>query len=347
MSFIPNDAKLIVENISSASPVFSSRGSRKGAHVEKAFRFEFIDGANVRHISIARSTDLGVTVYVNRFSIKGIDFLASDCDQNNKTKFYPTGYVGKTGRAGLSTAAAGLSSLNPEKNDVLRLSVANEIDFIKLLNWYVAGNLLKSTSKAAQVAPNSKVNATLTKPENVGQKNQFFDHIDGEKNGNGNAIVDLQNSIALVAKNVEAEYSNTPGAEVDAIVKRRIGQSNFRALLALHVGMSCYVTGLDKSRLLIASHIVPWSKSSPEEKTDPENGLLLAVNWDAVFDKGFIYFSDDGQVVFSEVLDVESTNCLGLDRNARLSCALLTERRKAYLLRHRETCFESWTKPST
>jgi hypothetical protein len=143
---------------------------------------------------------------------------------------------------------------------------------------------------------------------------------------------------------IELEYRNKPGEDVDVVVKRRVGQSEFRALLASNDGMACHISGLAHKRLLIASHIVPWSKATGEEKTDPDNGLLLAVNWDAVFDKGFISFDDLGKVIISDELDDDSACQLGIDKNARLREGLLTPKRLAYLKRHREEIFERWKK---
>lgn len=79
-------------------------------------------------------------------------------------------------------------------------------------------------------------------------------------------------------------------------------------------------------------------------KTDPDNGLLLAVNWDAVFDKGLISFDDQGKVIFSDDLDEITSNQLGLDRNVTLREGVLTLGRKKYLQHHRQNVFEFWKK---
>ena len=154
----------------------------------------------------------------------------------------------------------------------------------------------------------------------------------------------LKSKLALesVMKIIDEEYKNKPGEDVDAIVKRRVGQSEFRNLLEKIYGASCHVSNIDKRKLLIASHIVPWSKSTGDEKTDPENGLLLAVNWDAVFDKGLVCFDDEGKVNFSEDLDTETIHQLGLDRNEYLNKIVLTTQRRSYLKRHKDEIFESW-----
>jgi putative restriction endonuclease len=51
---------------------------------------------------------------------------------------------------------------------------------------------------------------------------------------------------------------------------------------------SCCITGIRESRLLRASHIKPWSKSTSVEKLDVRNGLCLNALHDAAFDSGLI-----------------------------------------------------------
>lgn len=62
-------------------------------------------------------------------------------------------------------------------------------------------------------------------------------------------------------------------------------------------------TGLDQPELLRASHMKPWADCSDDrERLDPFNGLLLAVHWDAAFDKGLVTFEEDGTARLSEKL---------------------------------------------
>lgn len=158
------------------------------------------------------------------------------------------------------------------------------------------------------------------------------------------ASSEILEALELIIKAIDDEYKNKPGKDIDAIVKRRVGQSEFRSLLEVVHGSYCHTSLIENRRLLIASHIIPWSRSTGEEKTDPNNGLLLAVNWDAVFDKGLISFDDKGKVIFSDDLDEKTSNQLGLDRNVTLREGVLTSGRKKYLQRHRQDVFEYWKK---
>lgn len=86
------------------------------------------------------------------------------------------------------------------------------------------------------------------------------------------------------------------------LVKARRGQGIFKANVRL-VESACRITGLTDLKHLRASHIKPWAASSASEKLDGFNGLLLSPHVDHLFDRGFISFSDDGQVLRSRALN--------------------------------------------
>lgn len=86
------------------------------------------------------------------------------------------------------------------------------------------------------------------------------------------------------------------------LVLSRRGQGIFKANVRLNE-RACRVTGITDPRLLIASHIKPWSRSSDKEKLDGCNGLLLSPHIDRLFDKGLITFQDDGAIIVSPKLD--------------------------------------------
>lgn len=61
------------------------------------------------------------------------------------------------------------------------------------------------------------------------------------------------------------------------------------------------MSGLSEPRLLIASHIVPWSKDKAN-RLNPSNGLCLSAIHDRAFDKGLMTLTDDFKIVVSEEL---------------------------------------------
>jgi len=96
-----------------------------------------------------------------------------------------------------------------------------------------------------------------------------------------------------------------------AEVAIRLGQGKFRADLEQEFRSACAVTGLTVSPVLRASHIVPWRDSNDEERRDPNNGLLLSANMDALFDRYLITFRPDGEVVCSAFLNGHDQRGLG------------------------------------
>jgi predicted restriction endonuclease len=76
-------------------------------------------------------------------------------------------------------------------------------------------------------------------------------------------------------------------------------------------GRRCPLTGITDPALLRASHIVPWSDCSDEQRLDVHNGLLLSALWDAAFDKGLVSFNDDGTLCLSSSLSEAARQALG------------------------------------
>jgi hypothetical protein len=86
---------------------------------------------------------------------------------------------------------------------------------------------------------------------------------------------------------VDAAITTPTTTEREARVKVRISQVRFRRWVLASYGGRCCVTGLQEPRLLIASHIVPWSES-PANRMNPRNGLCLSPLYDKAFDQGLI-----------------------------------------------------------
>lgn len=75
-------------------------------------------------------------------------------------------------------------------------------------------------------------------------------------------------------------------------VKTRINQNVFRDMVLANYSRECAITGIDIPEMLIASHIIPWSKNKAE-RLNPANGICLSAHFDLAFDKGFIFFDND------------------------------------------------------
>lgn len=98
---------------------------------------------------------------------------------------------------------------------------------------------------------------------------------------------------ASVTKNDdEVELSNYAGVSRIASTMVRIGQSFFRNAVLSAYHSRCCITGLSIPKLLIASHIVPWSVDTAN-RLNPHNGLCLSMLHDKAFDIGIICLTDN------------------------------------------------------
>lgn len=120
--------------------------------------------------------------------------------------------------------------------------------------------------------------------------------------------------------------------EKEQIVKVRFGQGKVRKKL-LEQKKYCELCNIEQEQLLIASHIKPWAKCKDKEKGDMDNLLLLCVMHDALFDKGFISFDDEGKILVSESLDDNVKQTYGIDGTEKI---VVTENMKKYLAEHRK-----------
>ena len=89
-----------------------------------------------------------------------------------------------------------------------------------------------------------------------------------------------------------------PEAEKDQLIRSRRGQGVFRQRVLL-IESQCRLTGVADQSFLIASHIKPWKDCANAERLDGSNGLMLAPHIDKLFDRGWISFSDKGDLLFA------------------------------------------------
>jgi len=90
------------------------------------------------------------------------------------------------------------------------------------------------------------------------------------------------------------EFTDLPknGIEKERLVKIRVNQSIFRNIVLATYNSRCCITGNENTELLIASHIVPWSKDD-KNRLNPMNGLCLNALHDRAFDCGLITISSE------------------------------------------------------
>jgi putative restriction endonuclease len=84
-------------------------------------------------------------------------------------------------------------------------------------------------------------------------------------------------------------------------VKTRINQNVFRQIVIANYDSKCAITGIDIPDLLIASHIIPWSKNE-KERLNPENGICFSSLYDCAYDKGLISITENFEIILSNDL---------------------------------------------
>lgn len=125
--------------------------------------------------------------------------------------------------------------------------------------------------------------------------------------------------------------------EYETLVKARRGQGRFRNNV-LTIESYCRITKVDNPEHLIASHIKPWRDGSNDERIDAENGLMLTPTIDHLFDKGFISFESNGELLISSVAHEESMKKMHIPKQ-KYNVGSFTDGQKNYLDFHRENIF--------
>ena len=109
-------------------------------------------------------------------------------------------------------------------------------------------------------------------------------------------LANMNNSSIEKINNIDLENLPKDGIEKERVVKTRVNQSIFRNIVLATYNNRCCITGIENSELLIASHIVPWSKDE-KNRLNPMNGLCLNALHDKAFDSGLITISPDDYTI--------------------------------------------------
>lgn len=114
-------------------------------------------------------------------------------------------------------------------------------------------------------------------------------------------------------------------------------QRNFRNELLEEFNNKCAICAINDKRLLIASHIIPYSDcDSKAYMYKSHNGLLLCAMHDALFDKHLISFAQDGKIKIKSDISPKLYEFLNINDKLRLDKRYLTSDRKECLKKHME-----------
>ena len=123
-----------------------------------------------------------------------------------------------------------------------------------------------------------------------------------------------------------------------ALIQARRGQGLFKRNVACFESR-CRITHVRNPTHLIASHIKPWRESDDVERLAGANGLLLTPSIDHLFDRGFITFGDDGEVLLSPVADPDSMTRMGIGGGLPFQTGRFNSDQRHFLDYHRKEIF--------
>ncbi|MFR0673122.1 HNH endonuclease [Enterobacterales bacterium AW_CKDN230030176-1A_HGKHYDSX7] len=185
-------------------------------------------------------------------------------------------------------------------------------------------------------------------------------------NGNGNQgcyLASISNELGLFVMNLTQQASATiverikevedqvacdraeqgilqntalPPTEREQLVRSRVGQGSFR-LKVSNIEKSCRISGITDDRFLIASHIKPWKECSNFERLDGHNGLMLAPHVDLLFDRGWISFKNNGDVLVADQSSLDVMAAWGF--SADVNVGPFSAEQQKYLEYHRSEIF--------
>ncbi len=111
----------------------------------------------------------------------------------------------------------------------------------------------------------------------------------------------IENGLAPNADVADAIELIPEGKTRMASVSVRVNQARFRKAVLAGYDATCCISGLRHEKLVIASHIVPWSEDT-KNRLNPQNGLCLSALHDRAYDQGLITVMPDFKVRVSKSL---------------------------------------------
>lgn len=168
-------------------------------------------------------------------------------------------------------------------------------------------------------------------------RNSYIANSEAEKILWKNGIEVIKNSFTNMNSLKSKEIIELTGEERQALIKVRVNQGIYREKL-IKKEPRCKVCGMDNVKLLIASHAKPWSECIPNEKLDENNGFLLCPNHDSLFDKFFISFDDEGQILISSMLSEDDMDKLKVDNDIKIN---INNKEREYIKYHRNKFLEN------
>lgn len=144
-----------------------------------------------------------------------------------------------------------------------------------------------------------------------------------------------------VSSNVNPSSKQEKETPVSARTSNRdaVAQKKYRDKL-LEECPYCPITKISDERLLLASHIKPYSVSAEDEAFDPKNGFILSPLYDRLFDQGFISFDEKKCMLVSNWISPSNQDKCNIKSGSYIQALPLDSEREKYMEYHRQYVFK-------
>jgi putative restriction endonuclease len=139
--------------------------------------------------------------------------------------------------------------------------------------------------------------------------NEFYNNWDVLPFESEKLLAKYKNSSIEEINNIEIEDLPREGKVRTQLVKVRVNQHFFRAMIMASYNNSCCITGLTNKELLVAGHISPWGKDE-KNRMNPRNGLALNCLHDKAFETGLITILPNLKVKVSSMMKKEKNEAV-------------------------------------
>ena len=136
--------------------------------------------------------------------------------------------------------------------------------------------------------------------------NEFINHkeellFESERILANKELVTIEKKFSNILEGTE----NLKGESKIREVKTRVNQHIFRQIVLANYSGKCAITGINVPELLVASHIIPWSKNN-EERLNPKNGIAINAFHDKAFENGYMTITPQYKILISSLLLTKS-----------------------------------------
>lgn len=219
---------------------------------------------------------------------------------------------------------------------------------IKIIKYF---GLSKSHAKLYEDFDYEKMVDQIKQSDNA--TDVLVDYLIPNLNFNNRDIVfenSLEPNVSLMKESLKLKKSEIADSSTELYYNKLMKirnmsiQSRFREQLLDEFDECCAVCNINKSNLLVASHILPYSRNNGdiEIAANQENGLLLCTLHDSLFESGdYITFDfGSGKIIISEKIDANYYTDYKLEQGLKLHKKYMTDTRKDFLFLHNQMFFK-------